>query len=310
MQALIEVTLPVFLVIGFGYLAVWRGYFTDAGVDGLMKFTQGFAIPCLLFRAISTLDLSASLDIGLLTSFYAGSASCFVLGLTGARFIFGRAPEDAVAIGFAALFANTVLLGLPIMERAYGIAALEPAFAIIAFHAAFCYGLGITTMEITRSRGGGWSSTARAVGRAMFRNALMIGIGLGFVVNLSGIGLPGALVEAIDLMIRAALPAALFGLGGVLVRYRPEGDLREISWVIFLSLLVHPGVAWLLATQVFALPLEQLRAAVVIAAMAPGVNTYVFASIYGRGMRVAASSVLAGTLISILSVTAWLAILP
>ncbi|MDB4112329.1 AEC family transporter, partial [Yoonia sp.] len=50
MAALIDVILPVFLVIGFGYLAVWKGYFSDAGVDGLMKFTQNFAIPCLLFR--------------------------------------------------------------------------------------------------------------------------------------------------------------------------------------------------------------------------------------------------------------------
>ena len=42
MAALLDVILPVFLVIGFGYLAVWKGYFSDAGVDGLMKFTQKF----------------------------------------------------------------------------------------------------------------------------------------------------------------------------------------------------------------------------------------------------------------------------
>ena len=59
MQALLDVILPVFLVIGFGYFAVWKDWFPDTGVDGLMKFTQNYAIHCLLFRAISTLDLSA-----------------------------------------------------------------------------------------------------------------------------------------------------------------------------------------------------------------------------------------------------------
>ena len=44
MQALLDVILPVFLVIGFGYLAVALKLFSDAGVDGLNKFTQNFAI--------------------------------------------------------------------------------------------------------------------------------------------------------------------------------------------------------------------------------------------------------------------------
>ncbi len=70
MQALLDVIIPVFLVIGFGYLAVWRGLFTESGVDGLMKFTQNFAIPCLLFRAIADLDLTANFNAPLLFSFY------------------------------------------------------------------------------------------------------------------------------------------------------------------------------------------------------------------------------------------------
>lgn len=41
-------------------------------------------------------------------------------------------------------------------------------------------------------------------------------------------------------MIRAALPAALFGLGGVLYRYRPEGDTRTIMFVVAVSLILHP----------------------------------------------------------------------
>ena len=111
MGDLLSIVLPVFLVVGFGYVAVWRGLFSDSAVEGLMIFTQGFAIPCLLFSAIATLDLGQNFDWALLVSFYAGSVTCFVLGLLGARLLFGRPWEDSVAIGFACLFANTVLLG-------------------------------------------------------------------------------------------------------------------------------------------------------------------------------------------------------
>lgn len=309
MQALIEVILPVFLVLGFGYVAVWQRLFPDSAVDGLMKFTQQFAIPCLLFRAISTLDLGQNFDLRLLLSFYTGAASGFVAGLLGARLLFGRSWEDSVAIGFVGLFSNSLLLGLPITERAYGAGALQPNYAIIAIHSPFCYGLGITVMEFVRNRGRGIAGTTGAIFKAMFSNALVIGITLGFLVNLTGTPLPGPLRDAIDLMIRAALPAALFGLGGVLFRYRPEGDLRTIFYICAVSLILHPAVVWLMGNAL-SLNTGQFRSAVLTASMAPGVNAYIFANMYGRAKRVAASAVLLGTLFSILTVWVWLALLP
>jgi len=309
MGALIDVILPVFLVIGFGYVAVWRGLFSDAGVDGLMKFTQGFAIPCLLFRAISTLDLEQNFDLALLGSFYAGALAGFVVGLLGARFLFGRSWEDCVAIGFCCLFSNSLLLGLPITERAYGVSALEANYAIIAIHSPFCYAVGITAMEVVRNRGASKAALPGKVLRAMFQNALILGITLGFIVNLGGIPLPSVFTDAVDLMIRAALPAALFGLGGVLYRYRPEGDMRTILFVVAVSLVLHPVIVWSLG-QANALSDAAMRSAVVTAAMAPGINAYIFANMYGTAKRVAASSVLMGTGLSILTVWVWLAVLP
>ena len=309
MTALLDVILPVFLVIGFGYLAVWKGYFSDAGVDGLMKFTQSFAIPCLLFRAISTLDLGQNFDLVLLGSYYAGALICFAAGLLVARYFFGRDWEDSVAIGFCCLFSNSLLLGLPITERAYGVSALEANYAIIAIHSPFCYAVGITAMEIARNRGGSVAALPAKVLNGMFHNALILGITLGFIVNLSGFPMPAVVTDAVDLMVRAALPAALFGLGGVLYRYRPEGDMKTIMFVVAVSLVLHPLIVWV-AARAGGLSDAGLRSAIMTAAMAPGINAYVFANMYGKARRVAASSVLMATGVSILTVWVWLAVLP
>jgi len=308
LQTLINVILPVFLVIGAGYVATRTGYFKEVHVDGLMKFTQGFAIPCLLFLAIAHLDLSASFDPRLLASFYSAAALCFSAGLFGARLIFGRDWEDCVAIGFCCLFSNSVLLGLPITERAYGPENLTGNYAIIAFHSPFCYGVGITVMEIVRNRGNGGVHMARSVLSAMFKNALILGIALGFVFNLSGIGVPAVVDEALGLVTLAALPGALFALGGVLVKYRPEGDLRTIAFVCCISLMLHPSLVWMFGKST-GLPQDLFRSGVLNAAMAPGFNAYIFANMYGRAKRVAASSVLIGTAASILTVWLWLTLL-
>lgn len=310
MADILAVILPVFLVVGAGFLAVWRGYFSNEAVDGLNIFTQKFAIPCLLFFAIATLDLGAEFDLRLLVSFYTGSLTVFAVGLSGARYLFARPWPDCVAIGFACMFANSVLLGLQISERAYGAAALAPNFAIVSIHAAVCYFTGIVAMEIARASGASAFVLAQNVLRSIFGNALMIGIGLGFAVNLSGIALPGILASALELMIRAALPTALFALGGVLYRYRPEGDAMTIAFICAVSLVLHPAIVFTMARMVTDLSHEQLRAAVVTAAMAPGVNAYLFANMYGVARRVVASSVLIGTAILILTASAWIALLP
>ena len=77
MLLLLTVTLPVFLVLGFGYLAAWRGWIGENAIDGVMKFSQSFAIPCLLFLAIARLDLGQEFDLTLLGSFYAGALAGF-----------------------------------------------------------------------------------------------------------------------------------------------------------------------------------------------------------------------------------------
>ena len=308
MFGLVEVILPVFMVVGFGYVAVWRGLVTDITIDALMGFAQKIAIPFLLFRAISTLDLGDGFQPALLVSFYTGAILCFAAGVLGSRFLFQRDWEDSVAIGFACLFSNSVLLGLPISERAFGPDNLSANYAIIAFHAPFCYGVGITAMEIIKAKGAGVRVLVTKVASAMFKNALILGILAGVAVNISNVSLPLPVTDAIDLIVRTALPTALFGLGGVLYRYRPEGDFRIIAMVCGISLILHPIIVYSLGS-VAGLSKPAFRSMVLTSAMAPGINAYLFADMYGRARRVAASSVLLSTAVCVFTAWVWLGIL-
>ena len=309
MQALLDVILPVFLVVGFGYVVVWRKVFSTAAVDGLMSYTQNFAIPCLLFMALIKIDLGQAYSFRLMGSYYIGAASGFALGFLGARYIFKRSAEDSVAIGFVSLFSNSVMMGLAITERAYGVDALVANFAIVSLHAPFCYFVGITAMEIAKSDGDSIAQVALNVGKSMMKNALFIAILLGLLVNIAGVTLPKAFLDGTNMVATTALPAALFGMGGVLYQYRPEGDFGAIAWIVGISLLVHPAIVWSLG-QLWDLSVSELRSAVLTSAMAPGINCYIFASMYNRAKRVAASGVLIATALSVLTIWCWLQVLP
>jgi len=308
MQALIDVILPVFLVVAAGYGVVWRGWMSEPAIDGLMKFAQSFAIPVMLFLALWRLDLAQVFDWRLLVAYYAGAITGFLAGLFGARYLFNRDWEDAVAVGFVGLFSNAVLLGLAITERAYGPEALAGNFAIISLNAPICYLIGVVTMEGVRARGAGLGTTAARVVKGMATNPLVIGLGLGALANVTQLPLPGALTDAMTLLGRAGLPAALFALGGILYRYRPEGDLRLIAYMVAIALLVHPAITWGMG-RLLAVEAGHFRSGVVTAAMAPGVNAYLFANMYGRAKRVAASTVLVATVLCILTAWGWMTLL-
>lgn len=311
MGSLLTVILPVFLLIGSGYAATRFAKFPQVSIEGLMKFTQNYAFPCLLFRAVSTFDIGEQFHAPLLLTYYAAATICFVLGFLVALYVFRRDIEDAVVIGFCCLFSNTLMLGIPITERAYGADALEANFAIIAVHAPFCYTLGIAMMETVRARGNGLNPfrIARQIGRQMIRNPLVIALMMGFVVNLGNITVPAPLMDAISMMVGASVPAALFAVGGVLVQYKIEGDWRIVIVICMITLLVHPTLVWIFGSFAH-LSGEQFRSALITAAVAPGINTYVFANIYDRAKRVAASSVLVTTSASLFSVWFWLSLLP
>ena len=313
MSALLDVILPVFLLIGAGYLAARFGALNAAAVDGIMTYAQSFALPVLLFRAIATLDLSAAYNFGLMASFYIGAFASFAAIFAAARWGFGRSLPESVAAGFAAYFSNTLLLGVPITERAYGPDALAGNFAIISIHAPLLYTCGIVAMVLAQAKGApsqGALVLAQNAVKNILTQPLVIGILCGFALNLSNLPMPNVLDSATEMLARSGIPAALFGLGGVLLRFSPEGEARLIALVVAASLILHPAITYALARGVFALDTSALRSATLTAAMAPGVNAYMFAHMFGLGRRVAASAVLIGTLGALVSVWVWLHILP
>lgn len=305
--ALILIVLPVFLVVASGYVMVRMRWYPEAGIDPLIKFATGFAVPVLLFRAMYGIDLASSLNGAQQLSFYVAATVCFVAGIALARIIWKRPPGEAVAVGFCALFSNSVLFGLPIMERAFG--RLDELYALITFHTPFCYFAGILAMELSRRDRVAPHIAVRNALQKMFSNALTIGLLLGLAANLSGVTIPEPLIGAVDMIASAALPIALFAIGGVLTRYTLKADIGEALMVSVLSTLVHPLLTWLLTKYLFDLPAVFVQSAVVMAAMPTGINGYIFAAMYHRAERTAASAVLIATAMSILTIPIWLAVL-
>ena len=156
------ISLPVFILLGAGFLVVKVGYLPDELSDYLNQFAIKFAVPVLLFRAVFQLDFSLAFNVAMLAIFYGSCFLCFFLAALLARRIWNRTPGESVSIGFSAFFSNSVMLGIPIAERGFGPAVIAPVLGIVVLHAPILYGFGMVAMEFARRDGSSFGANPDA----------------------------------------------------------------------------------------------------------------------------------------------------
>jgi malonate transporter len=309
MLSVLSVIAPVFGLIAFGYLAVRLKAYPAGGIPSLIAFVNNFATPCLLFYSMVNSDFRSAFNLGVIGPFYLGAFVCFGLGILAGRTLFKDTPGESVSSGFSAMFTNTVLVGLPIIQRAYGQESLPTILSIIGIHGATLITSAMLTMELVRRDGRPLPAALAQAVRRIAANPLLWGIAAGLIANFAGL----TLVEPVDaffsMMAQAVVPVALFAIGGALNAYRLSENWGQAAVLSFIKLMIHPAICYVLMVPVLGVPMEIARYGIVMAAMPAGINSYVFATYYNRGVSVAANTVLIGTVSSAFTVALWIYIL-
>lgn len=309
MFSIISVVAPVFALMAFGYLAVRLKLFPAEGVKALIAFVNNFATPCLLFQSIVSVDFRSAFNLAIIGPYYFGALVSLLVGTIIAIKLFKTRPGEGVSSGFAAMFTNTILVGLPIITRAYGEEALPVTFSIIGLHGAILLTVGMLTMELVRRDGASLGRTLVVAGRRIVSNPLIWGIACGITGNLIGLQLAEPVDAFLTMMASAVVPAALFGIGGALNEYKLSENWSHALAMSILKLIVHPVIAYVLMVPVLHVDIEIARYGILLAAMPSGINAYVFATYYNRGVNVAANTILITTVASAVTVSVWLYLL-
>jgi predicted permease len=141
---------------------------------------------------------------------------------------------------------------------------------------------------------------------------LFIGFGWNKLITDSALGVVSAALHfeppvAIDRLLQflqnAAAPCALFARG-VTVALRP---LKKMPWEIpplaFIKLVLHPLVLFLLLSLFGPFDQIWIDTALLMAALPPALNVFVFARQYDAWVEQASSAVLIGPLLSVVTLT-------
>lgn len=313
MLHLLAIVLPVFGLIGVGFLAGKLRILREETGPGVSDFAFTIGLPAVLFRTVANAELSAVSPFGVLAAFFGAAWSVWLLSAIATHYVLRRPAMDAPPIAMSAVFGNTIMLGIPLVLETYGQAGAAPMAMILAVHAALLWMTGTVHMQLVASGEEGSGNRGAGVFLALLadltRNPIIIAVILGMLWQILGIKLPAPLDKTLALLAQAGVPCSLFALGLSLVRFKITGEMRTLVTITLLKVVVMPAIAWLLAVKLLRLDPVTAGVVVIFAAVPTGANAFLFATKHGRAVNSASGAVALGTMVAAVTVSIVLSVM-
>lgn len=300
---ILSIISPLIFLAVLGYVIAKHQWLSTEQFSGLSKATFSIFIPAFLFYQMATANLNSQLEPQLFASFYLPVLASFAIGFALNHFFHAhykgqRAASAVFALGSS--YSNTIIVGLPILLLAIGETVLPIIFLIVTFHSAMLFAL---TSAIATIQGKmNWQSFIKQT----ITNPLVAAILSGLLFNVSGLSLPNVVEQSLQLLGQPAIPLALIALGASIAKYDIRGERRFIALASIVKLIVLPMLVYITSQHIFKLSPLVVQVLVILSACPTGVNAYLIAQMHQVHRKAVASTVVASTIASVITLPAWL----
>lgn len=279
------------VVIAVGYVAARCGLGGEPTVSALTRIAFFITNPVLLFTVVLESDISAVFSAYVPLAL--ATALVTALLYVGISRLFFRRPLAETAVGaMTSSYVNANNIGIPITLYALGDAT--PVAPVLLVQLLLLAPLVLTLLDL--------SAAGRFAPMLLltqpFRNPMIIATLLGAVLAAFHVRLPEPVMAPLTLLGGAAVPVVLLAFGMSLRGSRMLGSAGHTAEILTATALKSAGmplVAYLLGRFLFNLDQHMLLGVVLMAALPPAQNVFLFASRYGRGLAVARETILLST---------------
>ena len=288
--------LPDFLLIALGAVLRRFAMFDAPFWRGLERFVYFVLFPALLFRALATSSLARGDASRLVVVGVLFTVAGMVLSALAKPLL--KLPQPTFAACFQCAFRFNTYIALAAASRLGGTAAVAAISLLIGVLVPLVNIAAIAALAPKRGKG---------VWLAIARNPLVVACVAGLGWNALGIPLPGFVAKVLELLAGAALPLGLVAAGAGLEFVAGTLPLRAIAWWHVIKLAALPALAFVLA-PLCGLSLVERQVAVLLAAVPTAPSSYILAmQMNGNGAPVALL-ISTGTLLAIVTLPLWLAL--
>ncbi|MFT3782649.1 MAG: AEC family transporter [Nibricoccus sp.] len=310
-MSVLAIVLPAFLVILLGVVLTRVKFLSSALITELNRLTYYVGLPAYLFVSIAEASFGGGRAV---TIFGVMCAATFLTLAIG--FVVGKLRRvSADSFGsflHASIRGNLAYIGLPVVSLAIaahgglgGPALQKVALLAMAPLVVITNTLGVLLLLIGHGKPG--AAMWKTIVWQLATNPLLLASGAGVVFAASGMQLPLWLHQSVGIVGQMALPLALLCIGGTLIVMPLHGKKANAFIASLLKVAVAPLVAWPMARWL-GLSQEETRVALLFLATPTAAASFTLAGKLGGDEALAASSVVISTLLSIVSLSAVLAL--
>lgn len=310
MEPILNIVLPVFAIVGAGYLCGVRGILGEDSSVALNSFVYWVALPAMLFRAMANVDLERVFNPEFFIGFLGAIVVIGAISVLAACLLFRRNLAEAAIHAMNGVYGNSGYMGIPLALTAFGQAAALPAIVATVINTALVVAVAVFLIEFGTKGGGNKLRVLGNVLSAMARNPMLIAPALGLCWAASGLALPVPVDTFTGILGAAAGPCALFAIGLFMVgKPRSEGR-AEVGVMTLTKLAVQPLVTALMVLVI--LPVDPLwaKVAILMAALPTGAGSFVLAQAYGIYVLRTSSMILTSTVLSVATISVFFILFP
>lgn len=282
------ITGPVFIIILIGYLAVKKSIVPKGTSQALSAFSVNFALPALLFKAISEKPVSEIFNGDYLLGYATGSLLAFMLLFILTLRLRRKSISEGAIYGMGGSFSNSLMIGFPVIVQLFGSAAMVPLALTLMVENFIMFPLTLILADVGLSNGESRVRVLLQSFRQVLRNPIILAIIIGVLFSALGITLPQPALKVIDLFAATVSGIALFAIGGLLVGINVSSVVKDIAMILPVKLFIHPLMIMLVFSFIPGMDPLLIAAAIIMASM-PMFGIYpIIAEKYGLGSTCAA----------------------
>lgn len=304
MSDILNLAMPFFGLILLGVIAARRWKIGEQGLAWLNVFLIYFALPALIFLVVSRAPFEQLLNWPFVTATTSVTIFMFLAVVVLSRLLFGTELISATLQGTAGSYGNVGYMGLPLAVAFFGPEAAVPAALVFCFDCAtqFVMTAFLATYANERNGDAHWGEVARRIAVQVGTHPFIVATVAGIIGSALHFHPPAALGTMLDMLMRAAGPAALFALGVTVGLRKFEGVGPEIVLVAGMKVFIQPLLAFAVVGMVPGLPPAWLHVAVMMAALPTASNAFILASQYKTFVQGASTAVIVTTVLSAITI--------
>ncbi|MCD8118664.1 MAG: AEC family transporter [Lachnospiraceae bacterium] len=240
MDALIfslNTTVPVFLLMVFGYILKQTGFINDEFIRVSNKVNFKITLPCLLFLDIYDADITHNFDLRFV-AFCAIVTTIAFFAIWGIARVSLRDKSMVGAFVQASYRSSAAVLGAALIENIYGDSGMAPLMIIGAVPLFNIYAVLVLCRSSTERE----ERSVRGTLKNVFTNPIILAILAGLIYTALPFGLPTIARTSLSYLSRTATPLAVLAIGGSFEGRKALAKIKPTMAAAAIKLAILPAI--------------------------------------------------------------------